>query len=592
MQNINFKKIYIKNFLSIGETPVIVDFNQGLCLITGENLDKPERSNGVGKSTIADSIHFSLFGETIREIKKDLIPNYYTNGKTLVQITFDIGSDSYEIVRTVNPTTAKLIKNNVDETKDTMANTSKTIEDLIRCNSKIFNNCISLGINSSNCFMNMKKSEKREYIESILDLDIFSEMTDICKTELSEEKKLREGLNAKKETYESILEDYKQQKQEFDNKKQRNIEDLELKITNLRQKISVLAKEIENIIPNFIISFSSNLEQAKNALKIINEKITDLDKMISSKESEIRSIKQILNEIGENVDTCPSCLRQIDDSCKDHVEKRKNDMLNQIKDIDTLIQLEIGRKDRIVLRKIEAEKIIENLQQKIREREQQESRKEQNTKLIEQIESNIQGICEQIEKEKARTENFDKIIEETEKKQKDLMQKISEADTHLYVLNNSKFILSDEGLKSVFISKIIHVLNSKINEYLNKLDSNSRITFDSYFEDSLTDSVGKIASYANLSGAEKKAVDLACMFSFMEMRELQNFPCFNFVLFDEIFDSSFDKKSVQLITDICEEISLKKGVFIISHRKDAIYSNNYKTISLQKRNGITTRVEN
>ena len=592
MQNINFKKIYIKNFLSIGETPVIVDFNQGLCLITGENLDKPERSNGVGKSTIADSIHFSLFGETIREIKKDLIPNYYTNGKTLVQITFDIGSDSYEIVRTVNPTTAKLIKNNVDETKDTMANTSKTIEDLIRCNSKIFNNCISLGINSSNCFMNMKKSEKREYIESILDLNIFSEMTDICKTELSEEKKLREGLNAKKETYESILEDYKQQKQEFDNKKQRNIEDLELKITNLRQKISVLAKEIENIIPNFIISFSSNLEQAKNALKIINQKITDLDKMISSKESEIRSIKQILNEIGENVDTCPSCLRQIDDSCKDHVEKRKNDMLNQIKDIDTLIQLEIGRKDRIVLRKIEAEKIIENLQQKIREREQQESRKEQNTKLIEQIESNIQGICEQIEKEKARTENFDKIIEETEKKQKDLMQKISEADTHLYVLNNSKFILSDVGLKSVFISKIIHVLNSKINEYLNKLDSNSRITFDSYFEDSLTDSVGKIASYANLSGAEKKAVDLACMFSFMEMRELQNFPCFNFVLFDEIFDSSFDKKSVQLITDICEEISLKKGVFIISHRKDAIYSNNYKTISLQKRNGITTRLEN
>ena len=592
MQNINFKKIYIKNFLSIGETPVIVDFNQGLCLITGENLDKPERSNGVGKSTIADSIHFSLFGETIREIKKDLIPNYYTNGKTLVQITFDIGSDSYEVVRTVNPTTAKLIKNNVDETKDTMANTSKTIEDLIRCNSKIFNNCISLGINSSNCFMNMKKSEKREYIESILDLDIFSEMTDICKMELSEEKKLREGLNAKKETYESILEDYKQQKQEFDNKKQRNIEDLELKITNLRQKIDVLAKEIENIIPNFIISFSSNLEQAKNALKIINQKITDLDKMISSKESEIRSIKQILNEIGENVDTCPSCLRQIDDSCKDHVEKRKNDMLNQIKDIDTLIQLEIGRKDRIVLRKIEAEKIIENLQQKIREREQQESRKEQNTKLIEQIESNIQGIYEQIEKEKARTENFDKIIEETEKKQKDLMQKISEADTHLYVLNNSKFILSDEGLKSVFISKIIHVLNSKINEYLNKLDSNSRITFDSYFEDSLTDSVGKIASYANLSGAEKKAVDLACMFSFMEMRELQNFPCFNFVLFDEIFDSSFDKKSVQLITDICEEISLKKGVFIISHRKDAIYSNNYKTISLQKRNGITTRLEN
>ena len=174
MQTINFKTLYIKNFLSVGDNPIKVNFEKGLCLITGENLDKPERTNGVGKSTIADSIHYCLFGETIREIKKDLIPNYYTNGKTVVQIAFDHGQDCYEITRTINPTTIKFIKNGVDETKDTIANTNKTVENIIKCNSKIFNNCISLGINSSNCFMNMKKSEKREYIESILDLNIFS----------------------------------------------------------------------------------------------------------------------------------------------------------------------------------------------------------------------------------------------------------------------------------------------------------------------------------------------------------------------------------------------------------------------------------
>ena len=193
MQNINFKNLYIKNFLSVGEIPVRLEFEKGLCLITGENLDKPERSNGVGKSTLADAIHFGLFGETIREIKKDLIPNYYTNGKTVIQIAFDQGNDCYELTRTINPTTARLVKNGVDETKDTIANTNEQIEKIIRCNSKIFNNCISLGINSSNCFMNMKKSEKREYIESILDLDIFSKMTEICKSELSEERKMREG---------------------------------------------------------------------------------------------------------------------------------------------------------------------------------------------------------------------------------------------------------------------------------------------------------------------------------------------------------------------------------------------------------------
>ena len=592
MQTINFKTIYIKNFLSVGEKPIIVNFEKGLCLITGENLDKPERSNGVGKSTIADAIHFSLFGETIREVKKDLIPNYYTNGKTVVQITFDIGNDSYELNRTVNPTTVKLVKNSVDETKDTIANTNETIENLIRCNSKIFNNCISLGINSSNCFMNMKKSEKRQYIESILDLDIFSKMTDICKSELSEDRKIREGLSAKKETYQSILDDYENQKKEFETKKQKNIIELEQKINALKNKIQILNDEIDNLVITKDNDLSESINQAKNALKIIEEKISETEKIIASKQSEIRSIQKILNEIGDNSETCPSCLRSIDESCKQHVENRKQEMLNDIVICEEFIKEKHDKKKKIVSKRYEAENIINNLQNKEKENEKQKSKKEQNQKLIEQINSAILDIEQQIEKEQNRTENFDKNIQENEKKKVELEKKISELDQRIYVLNNSKFILSDEGLKSVFISKIINLLNTKINHYLNKLDSNSRITFDSYFEDSLTDSVGKIASYANLSGAEKKAVDLACMFSFMEMRELQNFPIFNFVLFDEIFDSSFDKKSVQLITDICEEISSNKCVFIISHRKDAIYSNNYKTISLQKKNGVTNMLEN
>ena len=480
----------------------------------------------------------------------------------------------------------------MDETKDTIANTNETIENLVRCTSKIFNNCISLGINSSNCFMNMKKSEKREYIESILDLDIFSEMTDICKTELSEERKLREGLSAKKETYESILEDYKKQKEEFENKKKKNISELEQKIKVLKEKIYILNQEIESLMEHLSVDHSEKINQAKSVLKIIEAKISETEKLIASKQSEIRSIQKNLNEIKENIDTCPSCLREIDESCKDHVENRKKEMLQQITNIENEIKKEKDKREKFLDKKSEAEKIIDNLQKKEKQSERDNSKKEQNKKLIEQINSSIDDIEKQIEKETNRTENFDKLIGENEKKKQDLEKKITESDKNIYILNNSKFILSDEGLKSVFISKIINLLNSKINHYLNILDANSRINFDSYFEDTLTDSVGKVASYANLSGAEKKAVDLACMFSFMEMRELQNFPVFNFVLFDEIFDSSFDKKSVQLITDICEEISLNKCVFIISHRKDAIYSNNFKTLSLQKKNGITTVLEN
>lgn len=592
MQTINFKTVYIKNFLSVGEAPIRINFEKGMCLITGENLDKPERTNGVGKSTIADSIHYCLFGETIREIKKDLVPNYYTNGKTVVQISFDLGSDSYEIIRTINPTTTKLIKNGVDETKDTIINTNKTIESIIRCNSKIFNNCISLGINSSNCFMNMKKSEKREYIESILDLDIFSEMAELCKTDLSEERKIREGFSSKKETYASILEDYLLQKKEFEEKKNKNIKEIEERIQNLNKKIQVLKAEIDAAPEITENNYSEKITQAKNAQKIIEQKTTESEKLIASKQSEKKSLEKRINEIKENITVCPSCLREIDDSCKQHVENKKHEMLGEIQQIEKDVASEREKNEKLRSKRREAESIIESLEKKEKEKEKQKNKKEQNQNLIEQIESSIQDLNLQIEKEKTRTENFDKNIEENEKKKQEAENKLSECDQRIYVLNNSKFIMSDEGLKSLFISKIIHLLNSKINHYLNKLDANSRIVFDNYFEDSLTDSMGKVASYANLSGAEKKAVDLACMFSFMEMRELQNFPTFNFVLFDEIFDSSFDKKSVYLITEICNEISKNKCVFIISHRKDAINSNNYKTVSLQKKKGITTMLEN
>ena len=347
MQTINFKTVYIKNFLSVGEAPIRINFEKGMCLITGENLDKPERTNGVGKSTIADGIHYCLFGETIREIKKDLVPNYYTNGKTVVQISFDLGSDSYEIIRTINPTTTKLIKNGVDETKDTIINTNKTIESIIRCNSKIFNNCISLGINSSNCFMNMKKSEKREYIESILDLDIFSEMAELCKTDLSEERKIREGFSSKKETYASILEDYLLQKKEFEEKKNKNIKEIEERIQNLNKKIQVLKAEIDAAPEITENNYSEKITQAKNAQKIIEQKTTESEKLIASKQSEKKSLEKRINEIKENITVCPSCLREIDDSCKQHVENKKHEMLGEIQQIEKDVASEREKNEKL-----------------------------------------------------------------------------------------------------------------------------------------------------------------------------------------------------------------------------------------------------
>ena len=196
MKNVNFKKVKILNFLSIGKTPVEIEFTPGIHLITGINRDKTDRRNGVGKSSVIESVYFAIFGQTLRELKKDLIPNNYTNSTCEVILDFDIIENDvkseYRIVRTLNPSKLFLYENNKDITRDTIKNTEEFIFKLLNATPSLFENCVIMSLNSSIPFMAKSKVEKRKFIESIFNLEVFSRMLSLAREDIFNNKKLYE----------------------------------------------------------------------------------------------------------------------------------------------------------------------------------------------------------------------------------------------------------------------------------------------------------------------------------------------------------------------------------------------------------------
>jgi DNA repair exonuclease SbcCD ATPase subunit len=193
MKNIIFKKISIKNFLSVGNQPVDIDFRKGLHIITGLNKDKEDRRNGVGKSTIADAIYFGVFGETLRDLKKENIINN-VNRKNC-EVILDISIQQYDktediqIIRTLEPSKCHIFVNGEDKTRDSISNTNSFIMSKFNCTPEIFQNCVIMTVNNTIPFMAKKKQEKRKFIEDIFNLGVFSNMLTLLKADITDKKK-------------------------------------------------------------------------------------------------------------------------------------------------------------------------------------------------------------------------------------------------------------------------------------------------------------------------------------------------------------------------------------------------------------------
>jgi len=594
VKNIVFSKIKIQNFLSIGENPIEIDFIKGVTIITGENKDKGGK-NGIGKSTIADALYWCLFGNTIRELKKDKIQHNKNKKECEVILQFSVSDGknvtSYTIKRILDPAKIEISSGDNDLTLSTIPKNDEFIKELIGANEEVFNNAVVMSSNNTIPFMAQKKTDKRKFIEGILQLNIFSEMLLKTRAEYNDIKKENDLLSNNFVNEQRMLSTLNDNKSNFDDSKSSRISIFLEKIKNTSEQIDFLNKQnipdVKTIKDN-IKKLEDKKTELGESLKETNKKIIDIGKQYTSIYDKLRDAKNDKKKILDKGNTCPTCNRLYCEDDLDHVAKEIEKLDKIINDnqpiYDDLIETKkenetLGSK---IVDKIEKVKdMIKDLNDDITKASLHDQKIKTLTEKITEYRENIREI---------ETETFkdDSKITECEDNIKKIEKNLKKIKKDMAVLDSVKFIVSEEGVKTYIVKKIINVLNTRLNYYLKTLDAPCKCEFDEMFEEIIYNDQGKECSYFNFSGGERKRIDTAILFTFQDIMRCHSGTSYSLNIYDELFDCALDTKGTDKILQILKEKVEKynESVYIISHKSNDL-SNIDNVIFLEKENGVT-----
>jgi DNA repair exonuclease SbcCD ATPase subunit len=598
VKRIIFKQIKIKNFLSVGKEEVSLDFSSGINLITGENHDKGGR-NGVGKSSLIESIYWCLFGNTIRDIKKDRV--LHNQSKKGCEVILDFGvetgknKDVYRITRSLEP--SKLVLeafsalHSDDISLSSMPKTDEYIRELIGANEEVFQNSVIMTANGTIPFMAQKKIDKRKFIEGILNLGIFGEMLLKTRTDYNDKKKENDLIGKDFINEQRVLDILKENKDGFDENKQDRIKVILAKIASASSDLKYLKdKNIQNVF------------DLKQNIKDIEEKITDLQKSFDEANEEAIIFREKKIEMRNAIDqaekekqkildkgnTCPTCNREYCEDDLIHIEK-------EIKRLDDIININTP------VYEASSNKTNEKIQQGFKIKENIDNFRKEIKKINESIseaslhEQKMRSLLEKIEEYRENIKDIenetfkdDRKIETSEEKVKELEGKIESLQKELLILENAKFVVSEEGVKTFIVKKMINVLNSQLNYYLKALEAPCTCNFDEMFEETIYNDAGKECSYFNFSGGERKRIDVAVLFTFQDVLRSQSGISVNLSMYDELLDAGLDDRGIEKVLDLLREKVDKHNdaIYIVSH-KASTKNNIDNVILLQKNNGVT-----
>jgi len=594
MKKILLKKLTIQNFLSIGNEPVIIEFEKGLHIITGNNLDKEDSKNGVGKSAITDALFFVLFGETLRPLNKEDIINKTNKKNCGVQLDFEILENqktiSITIKRSISPSSVQLTINGQNKNR-TIPKTNEMIMELTSFTPELLKNTATMNLNNTEPFLAQKSIAKRKFIESVFSLSVFGEMSDLIKADLNNSHKQYDIEKSKIVELQNSLQNYSTQQLQQQERKEKSLKELE-------ERKKVNEKESENLIRQITVIDTTKEEKIKQAIQQVTEeekRVTNKkDDLIAEKAKQINQIDNVktkIKEINELGNACTKCKRPFTDNEKlthgqeiESFNKQITEFTNKISNIEQQIkEIDLVKKQ-----------CVEGLNKLVEKTHEIRTSRENNKNLqarIMQIEGWNKQILGDINKLNTESNSFDSIITETKDRLKILEEKFIEIQKNTKIYEVSKFIVSEEGVRSFIVNKMIKLLNNSLDYYLKRLDTNCHCTFNEYFEETMTNNKNQPYSYFNYSNGEQKRIDLSMIFTFMGIRQIQTTVTTNFAFYDELLDTSLDSKGIEDALQIIKEQVDKdnKAVFIISHKKEAVKYATSDIIYLEKQNGITRR---
>jgi len=549
---IEFKTIKWKNLLSTGNNFTEVNLNgHERTLIVGEN--------GSGKSTILDALCFSLFSKPFRKINKSQLVNTVNCGDCKVELEFDIGKTQWKIVRGIKPNVFEIYKNGtlLDQSSATNDQQKWLEQNVLKMNYKSFTQIVVLGSSTFVPFMQLSAPGRRDVIEDILDIRIFSTMNLILKERIKVNKEevfdvenAMSLLKDKVTVQKTLIEDLRKQSQSNVSHWNENIESLKQQIAKAEEEIELDMREVDSL--TFELSEGEDPTERIQSLRDFkvkfNSKIKDLTK-------EIKFFKGNAS--------CPTCHQDIKFDLRDNMVSTDEDKISNLNEALDKIAKEHKLLDKDLTERNEISTLIKESQIKIK---QSLSDINWKTKKIKEIEKEIESIKTDdgsVDKEKDKLLQIIQQGREKEILRKEIINKRED-------LKMVSEFLKDGGVKSSIIRKYLPVMNDLINKYLQKLEFYVNFNLDDMFNETIKSRFRDEFSYASFSEGEKMRIDLALLFTWREIAKLKNSVNTNILILDEIFDSSLDNNGTQDFMKILYNITDGNNVFVISHKGEQI----------------------
>lgn len=547
-----FKKLRWKNFLSTGNSFTSIDFTKyPTTLVVGHN--------GAGKSTLLDALSFALFGKAHRNISKVQLVNSINNKGTVVEVTFNVHGSDFKIVRGIKPNVFEIWRGETMLNQDSHAKEYQKIleQNILKLNHKSFHQIVVLGSSSFIPFMQLSAQNRRDVIEDLLDINVFSKMNIILKEKTSllkdqiKDVSHQIDLNKTKiEAQKKYIRDVKAINNEQREEKLKLIADIQDEIKNIQRQNKELSDQIQSQLP-----------AATNEQQVQSKKISELEKFQAKFNSDIRKLVKDV-QFFECNDTCPTCSQTITEDTKGaHILEGKakaRELQAAIDQAEHALQSSTER-----LRS--ANEILEKCRQWQSDTAANNQSIAQHQSLIDRTHSELANIGKGADIDAANndlntlTEIGNSLIE----------QKLTHNEQYNYnqVLSH---MLKDTGIKTKIIKQYIPVINKLCNQYLQILDFFVSFNLDESFQETIRSRHRDNFTYDSFSEGEKQRIDLALLFTWRQVAKMKNSVATNLLILDETFDSSLDHEGVDNLMKIIYSLGSETNVFVISHKGEVL----------------------
>lgn len=565
-----FKTIKWRNFLSTGNQFTEVDFQDAKTnLIVG--------TNGSGKSTILDALTFVLYNKPFRKINKPQLINSVNEKDCLVEIEFSIGNKEYKVVRGIKPNIFEIwIDGKVQDQDSAAQDQQKKLEEgILKLNYKSFTQTVILGSATFVPFMQLTSSNRREIVEDLLDIKIFSTMNNLLKDRIRKTNELVREYSIKKDMVEEKIEMQENFITNLDESGKERIQKKEDSIKSIENEIDELNTDNEatlEIIERDLQPKLEDLNNSKSSLKKLNSIKSKLEQKIQTLVSEHKFFQE--NSV------CPTCTQSIEEQFRldkiVDIEEKSKELNDGYRELEDAINVEQEKDEQFLSYSTEISKLNNDITTN-------------NVKItglnkqIRNLGNEIQEITEQIQNrnsERKVLENLIKDLESIEKQRSNEKEQIS-----YYEFAHS--LMKDGGVKSKIIKKYLPLMNQQINKYLQMMDFYINFTLDEEFKEVIKSPVHEDFSYESFSEGEKMRIDLSLLFTWRDIAKLRNSASTNLLILDEIFDSSLDGAGTDFFTNIIRYVIQDAHVFVISHKTDDLMDKFDRVMKFDKVKGFS-----